>query len=170
MIVDMTNVDVVIGIDPDNTKSGVGIVHKTTAEVQTQTATFSELLSLLTDKQETGTRFGVVIEGGWLTTSNWHTTSRMTARKAAAIGRSVGMNHQTGILLTEMCEVMGLKYYVVPPLRKYWRGPDGKITQKELQCVVGDKNKLPRMSQDQRDAVLLAWVYSGLSLTFRSRI
>lgn len=115
MIVDMTNVDVVIGIDPDNAKSGVGIVHKTTAEVQTQTATFSELLSLLKDKQETGTRFGVVIEGGWLTTSNWHTTSRMTARKAAAIGRSVGMNHQTGILLTEMCEAMGLKYYVVPP-------------------------------------------------------
>ena len=31
MIVDMTNVDVVIGIDPDNAKSGVGIVHKTTA-------------------------------------------------------------------------------------------------------------------------------------------
>ena len=75
MIVDMTNVDVVIGIDPDNAKSGVGIVHKATAEVQTQTATFSELLSLLKDKQETGTRFGVVIEGGWLTTSNWHTTS-----------------------------------------------------------------------------------------------
>lgn len=169
MIVDMTNIDVVIGIDPDNERSGVGVVNKRTMAVQTVKATFSELLAILKQYQEAGTRCAVVIEGGWLRTTNWHTVPGMTARKAAAIGRSVGMNHQTGILLTEMCDSMGLRYDVVPPLRKYWRGADGKITQDELQCVVGDENKLPRMSQDQRDAVLLAWVYSGLSLTFRSR-
>ena len=166
----MTNIDVVIGIDPDNERSGVGVVNKGAKTVQTVKATFSELLAILKQYQEAKTRCAIVIEGGWLRTTNWHTVPGMTARKAAAIGRSVGMNHQTGILLAEMCESLGLHYSVVPPLRKYWRGADGKITQPELQRVVGEENTLPRMSQDQRDAVLLAWVYSGLSLSFRSKM
>ena len=105
----------------------------------------------------------VVLEGGWLVRSNWHLGGGyMTMQKAAELGRRTGMNHQTGILIEEMCNHLDIPCTVAKPMRKVWKGKDGKITQAELQKSVGVTNRLPRMNQDQRDACLLAWVYAGL--------
>lgn len=153
-----------IGIDPDCEKSGVGIVYRDTRQVLTYKYSFWQLLGFLRAAKATEQNFVVVIEGGWLNKSNWHASyaTRKGVAVAAEIGRRTGMNHQTGILIAEMCESMGIDCMVAKPLRKCWRGRDGKITQAELAKITGQK--LPRMSQDQRDAVLLAWVHSDLPI------
>lgn len=154
--------NIVIAIDPDCEKSGVGVVYRETRQVMTYKYTFWQVQGFLRMTRAAKQDFEVVIEGGWLNKSNWHATARKGAQVAAEIGRRTGMNHQTGILLAEMCEATDVPYTVVKPLRKCWRGRDGKITQAELVRVTGQT--LPRMSQDQRDAVLLAWVYAGLAV------
>lgn len=154
---------VVIAIDPDCEKSGVGVVYRDTQQVMTYKHSFWQMLGFLRLTKDAGQDFEVIIEGGWLNKSNWHTTAMKGVQVAAEIGRRTGMNQQTGILLAEMCEAMDVPYTVVKPLRKCWRGRDGKITQAELERVTTGQ-KLPRMSQDQRDAVLLAWVYAGCRL------
>lgn len=155
---------IIIGIDPDSKKSGVAILHMPDKVIHTEKMTFAEVLDLLMEAKEDDSRpdmnVRIIIEGGWLNSSNWHTAGRyMTANVAAEIGRRTGMNHQTGILISELCQSFGLDAKIVKPLKKIWRGRDGKITQQEAERFMG---KLPRMNQDQRDALLLAWVYSGL--------
>lgn len=44
---------------------------------------------------------------------------------------------------------------------KECNGKDGKITQDEIAYFISSDGKLPRMNQDQRDALLLAWVCAG---------
>lgn len=149
-----------IGIDPDCQESGVGVVYKNPRLVQTYKMDFPRLISFLKLSNEYAEHIEVIIEGGWLNKSNWHVLGKfMSTIKAAAIGRSTGMNHQTGILIQQMCESMGIHPTIVKPLKKCWKGKDGKITQDEAQYFMG---KLPRMNQDQRDALLLAWVHAGL--------
>lgn len=153
---------ITIAIDPDNKESGVAVVNRETRKLEVYKMTFCQLFHFLAHLNGTygDDNHTVVIEGGWLNKSNWHTLGRfMSTQKAAAIGRSTGMNHQTGILIGEVCEYMGIPYVIVKPLRKCWKGTDGKITKEEAEFFMG---KLPRMNQDQRDALLLAWVYSGL--------
>lgn len=162
-----------IGIDPDNQESGVGIVYKDTKLCTAYKMSFPQLiefLRLLTTDVDgcPKDKVKVFIEGGWINKSNWHVLGKfMSTRKAAAIGRSAGMNHQTGILIMQMCESMKLDVTLVKPLRKHWHGKDGKITQEEAKYFMG--NDLPRMNQDQRDALLLAWVYAGLPVKVHPR-
>lgn len=139
--------------------------------------TFAELLSLLrTIRMEARPaddvlpydfihQSFVIIEGGWLNESNWHVRGKgMTVAKAAAIGRSVGMNHQTGILIAQICESYGIPYEVVRPLPKRWKGKDGKITAEELAYFTGYEK---RTNQDERDAILLAWTHAGLPIKMK---
>lgn len=155
--------DVFVGIDPDCDKSGVAVVYKSTKDVSVSKKSFFEMEEYLTNiLPDCYGKFFVVIEGGWLNQSNWHIKNcRISPAKAAAIGRHVGMNHQTGMLLVQMCEIYKIPYEVVKPLSKHWAGPDGKITAKELEYFTG-YNK--RTNQDERDAILLAWNYAGLSI------
>lgn len=154
---------IIVGIDPDSVESGVGIVGCRTRDVEVCKQTFPKLIGKLCDwADEYKDRLLVVVEGGWLNKSNWHNKTAFGNRVAAEIGRRTGMNHQTGILVKQMCEAMSINCVVVKPLRKCWRGEDGKITQKELCAVTG--KELPRMSQDERDAVLLAWVQARLPI------
>lgn len=154
-----------IGIDPDAARSGVGVLDRATREVDVKQLTFASLVAFLRVQQQRarvqGKRIIVVVEGGWLNHGNWHIPFRCSAAKAAAIGRSVGMNHQTGILLVEILKADGIPVQVQRPLRKMWKGADGKITSAELAEITG-KDKLPRCNQEGRDALLLAWVASGL--------
>lgn len=164
--------DIYIGIDPDNDKSGVGIVYKHSKQVKAEKLTFWKLFQFLNSvkAEYEEEQVKVIIEAGWLVKSNWHILGHyMSTAKAAAMGRSVGLNHQTGILIHEMCKGMGLPVVLQPPLHKCWKGKDGKISQEELQMVVGN-NKLPRMNQDQRDALLLAWVCADLPVRVRKKI
>ena len=156
---------IILGIDPDNKESGVALVAVPSKDIKVKKMKFAELIDYLREAKEIFRNLEIIIEGGWLNKSNWH-VKLISARIAAAIGRSTGMNHQTGILLAEYCEHLGLDYKVVKPLKKCWKGTDGKITQEEAEYFIG---KLPRMNQDQRDALLLAWVYAGLSVKVKGK-
>lgn len=150
--------NVFIGIDPDCDKSGFAYVERSNHTIESSSLSFYDLYRYLSN-----TRYDkrvVMIEGGWLNQGNWHIGSyRVTPAKAAAIGRHVGMNHQTGILLSQLCENLDIPYEVVKPLPKHWAGPNGKITAEELEYFTGYSK---RTNQDERDAILLAWTYAGL--------
>ena len=107
----------------------------------------------------------VIIEGGWLhSKSNFHGYQGATAEK---IAKNTGSNHQTGRLIVQMLEHYGIRVEVVWPLKKTWKGPNGKITQGEMESLLkssGFTEKLRRCNQDERDALLLALVYSGIPL------
>ena len=157
--------DVYIGIDPDAEKSGVGVVKRATREVDVKQLAFASLVAYIRLQyhraEVQGKTILVIVEGGWLIHGNWHIPFRCSTAKAAAIGRSVGMNHQTGLLLVEILKAEGIPVQVQRPLRKMWQGADGKITSAELAEITG-KEKLPRCNQEGRDALLIAWVASGL--------
>lgn len=162
--------DVYIGIDPDAEKSGVGVVKRATREVDVKQLAFASLVAFIRLQQHhaevQGKTIMVIVEGGWLIHGNWHIPFRCSTAKAAAIGRSVGMNHQTGLLLVEILKAEGIPVQVQRPLRKMWQGADGKITSAELAEITG-KDKLPRCNQEGRDALLMAWVASGLPVRVR---
>lgn len=167
--------DVVIGIDPDNKESGVGIVWRETKRVEAFKFSFPKLVDYLRETKNLGQSILIVVEGGWLNESNWHIKAatkyvRDPLARAASIGRSTGMNAQTGILIAEMCDHLEIPCTIQKPLKKCWRGADGKITQIELQAIVGRGQKLPRMNQDERDALLLAWVYADLPVKVSSNV
>lgn len=159
-----------IGIDPDAEKSGVGVVKRATREVDVKQLAFASLVAFIRLQQHRaevqGKTIMVIVEGGWLIHGNWHIPFRCSTAKAAAIGRSVGMNHQTGLLLVEILKAEGIPVQVQRPLRKMWQGADGKITSAELAEITG-KEKLPRCNQEGRDALLIAWVASGLPVRVR---
>ena len=162
--------DVYIGIDPDAEKSGVGVVKRATREVDVKQLAFASLVAFIRLQyhraEVQGKTIMVIVEGGWLIHGNWHIPFRCSTAKAAAIGRSVGMNHQTGLLLVEILKAEGIPVQVKRPLRKMWQGADGKITSAELAEITG-KEKLPRCNQEGRDALLIAWVASGLPVRVR---
>ena len=152
--------DVVIGIDPDVRLNGIGIVYPKSRRVEVFKASFCDTLRLVERfkamMQEHGMSVMIFVEGCWLNESNWHLSNGMSRRMAAAVGRNVGVNHQSGILLHECIkDYLGMPCEVQRPLFKHWAGTNGKITQDEMTAIVG--YKLPRMNQDQRDALLLAW-------------
>lgn len=163
----------IVAIDPDCEMSGVATVDATNGEIKVYKMTFPEVIRYIRDKMHRAEdptitddhSFKVVIEAGWLNQGNWHLgkDKYMSASRAAAIGRSVGMNHQTGILLEQVCRDMMVTVDLQIPYRKTWQGKDGKITQGEIESLTGHP-KLPRMNQDQRDALLIAWVHSGLPM------
>lgn len=163
----------VVGIDPDAEKSGWGVVNALDRYVvRIDTISFPDLvaeLKNLRDRQMDPEKHDdvlVVIEGGWLNKGNWHIQHGMTVTKAAALGRSTGMNHQTGMMIAELCKAWGIRHQVAMPLRKGWKGPGGKITHDELDGFAPLPKK--RTSQDARDATLLAWVYADLPIKVRS--
>ena len=162
--------DYIIGIDPDAKKNGVAVVEKGTRLLETECLTFGATLAYLKRMDEAAKNSGynmeIVIEAGWLNHSNWHLPASCSPQRAAAIGRSVGMNHQTGILLAECCAALGYPYRLQKPLRKCWQGKDGKITHAELKAFTGIEG---RTNQEERDAALLAWTAAGLPIRIQPK-
>ena len=146
-----------IAIDPDKDKSGFAVLDGKTL-ISVGVARFPDLLTMI-EKECSVTECSVVVEAGWLEPANWHVKRGDTPSKAAAIGRALGQNQQTGMLLVEWCRMKGYDVTEMRPLRKMWRGRDGKVTQTELE--VATRLRLPRMNQDARDALLLGWVYNN---------
>lgn len=123
---------VIIGIDPDNQESGVGAVFDDKAFLAYK-MNFPALIDYLKAMNESCKKIKVVIEGGWLNKSNWHVLNKfMTAVKAAAIGRSTGMNHQTGILIVECCKHYNIPYEIVKPLKNAGRAKTEKYLKTKL--------------------------------------
>lgn len=161
--------NIFIGIDPDNKKSGAAYLNSKNRSLVLSSMEFPKLMDWLRHVRSChpDDHMMVVVEGGWLNESNWHVKGKALApAKAAAMGRNVGMNHQTGMLIEQMCWAMGIVCDVVRPLAKGWSGADRKITAEELEYFTGYKR---RSNQDERDAALLAWNYAGLPVKVKPR-
>ncbi len=172
----MKKYDVVIGIDPDVDKSGIAYVEPESRKLEATCLTFAELLDYLREAGEVlterGKSFVVVVEAGWLNKAHWHVGKRGSAARAAAIGNHTGRNHEVGRKIVEMCRHYGIEVVEQPPLRKMWKGRDGKITHEELQhlAIITDKTNhiTDKTNQEARDAALIAWEYAGLPIRIKS--
>ncbi len=158
----MKRYDRVIGIDPDVERSGVAEVQVSTGRIEVTSLSFPALLDYLRlmGERTKSEATVVVVEAGYLNASNWHIGRGGGERRAARIGNNTGRNHETARKIVEMARHYGFEVVEQRPLRKRWRGKDGKITHEELAYVVGGLER--RTSQDARDAALLAWTYAGL--------
>lgn len=162
----MSKYDYIIAIDPDVDKSGLAILETPQYSLTVLTLEFPKLLDALKGYKQVADKFNktiiVVVEAGWLNQSNWHLKKGDNMRLASAKGNSTGRNHEVGRKIVEMCKHYGLEVIEQRPLRKCWKGKDGKITQQEIEQFIPDFPK--RSNQEERDAALLAWHYAGLPI------
>ena len=155
--------DVIIGIDPDKEKSGIGILNMSTRKLELTNMSFPVLLDNLQawkkDEADNNRKVIVIVEAGWMNAKScFHKAQGKSAEK---IAKDVGANHETGRKIIEMCEHYGIEVIAQAPLRKCWRGKDGKITHEELAYFTGITG---RENQVARDAGLLAWNYAGMPI------
>lgn len=169
----MIKYDIVYGIDPDVDGDGVARLHTRERTIHCARWKIGELVGKLQEEQKNLPQNGkliVVVEGGWLINGNWHLNNAyyISANKAAEIGRSAGRNHQRGMDIVELLEHHSIPYMVIKPLKKIWKGRDGKITHDELKnlitCSRVCTNLKGRSNQEERDAALIALEYSGIPL------
>jgi len=160
----MSKYDIIIAIDPDVEESGVARLNVATRDFELYKMRFPRLIDYCANVAAAAVslnkRMVVVIESGWKNRPNWHVQGR-NARVAAAIGKQTGRNHEVGRLMVEMLEHHNVPVELQMPLKKCWRGRDGKITDEELKAFTGITG---RTNQDQRDAALLAWLFADLPI------
>lgn len=159
--------DVIIAIDPDVKASGVAVLDIPKRSVEARAMPFPELLEMLRDVSLWSVPCRVIVEGGWLVSkSNYHYAR---GKGGERIAKNVGANHETGRKIVEMLEHWGIQHEVVHPLKKCWKGRDGKITLAELNSLLRGMGikEMGRCNQDVRDAVLIALTYSGLPMRMR---
>ena len=162
----MTRSEYIIGIDPDVKKSGVAQLRMAGREVEFFSSSFPELIDYLQSmadfQQRTGMKVTIVVEASWLISTNWHTKRADNVRTAARKGKDAGRCHEVGRKIVECARYYGLDVVEQLPLKKIWKGKDGKITHNELSAFVPG---LPsRTNQETRDAALLAWNEAGFPI------
>ncbi len=159
----------IIGIDPDVTKSGVAFLEVESTKMEATSLSFPDLLDYLQfvkkKRDETGETVVVVVEASWLISHHWQTKTGDNRRVVAAKGNSAGRNHEVGRKIVEMCEHYGLEVIEQQPLKKCWKGREGKITAGELRYFTGLEG---RTNQEARDAALLAWNQAGLPIRVKA--
>ena len=163
----MKRYDIVIGIDPDVSKSGVSSLDVKTRHIDAETQTFPQLMEFLQFIVENGKvmvqSYVVVVEAGWLNEiSNYHTKADRAGQR---ISKNVGANHEVGKKIVEMAKHYGLEVVEQKPLKKCWKGKDGKITHAELEYFTGITGST---NQESRDAALLAWNYANLPIKLKA--
>lgn len=156
----------IIAIDPDTEKSGVATLDLDGMKVHAEAMPFPVLLDELSNTQclSRGKNFKVIVEGGWLVSkSNYHYAK---GKGGERIAKNVGANHETGRKIVEMLAHWGIEHEVIHPLKKCWKGRDGKITLAELNSLLRGMGikEMGRCNQDVRDAVLIALTCSGLPM------
>ena len=157
----MTNKDdIIIGIDPDVNKSGVGVVSSK-GEVEVFSFTFPELIEHLKLSAQLKDCTVVVVEASWKISTHWHTGRGDSIRTAARKGKDAGRCHEVGRKIVECARYYGLEVVERLPLKKIWKGKDGKITDEEIKAFMPIQG---RTNQEERDAALLAWDYAGLPI------
>lgn len=161
--------DNIIAIDPDVTRSGVAYLKPSTRQLEVSNLTFPQVIDYLQHAKDVRDKMQetliVVIEASWLIQGNWHLQQWERKQRATSKGYDVGRNHETGKKIAEMCQHLGVEVYEQRPLRKCWKGKDGKITHEELVSFTGLTG---RTNQDARDAVLLAWHFAGLPIKLKT--
>jgi hypothetical protein len=156
--------DIIIGIDPDVSKSGVGVVSSK-GEVEVFSFTFPELIEHLKLSAQLKDCTVVVVEASWKISTNWHTGRGDSIRTAARKGKDAGRCHEVGRKIVECAQYYGLEVVEKLPLKKIWKGKDGKITDEEIKAFMPFQG---RTNQEERDAALLAWDYAGLPIRIRT--
>lgn len=160
-----TKADYIIGIDPDTDKSGIAQVIVAGREVELFSASFPELLDYLQRMRQKelteGVKVMVVVEASWRISTNWHTKRAESVRTAARKGKDAGRCHEVGRKIVECARYYGLDVKEQLPLKKIWKGPDGKITDEEIKVFIPIKG---RTNQETRDAALLAWNEAGFPI------
>lgn len=160
--------DNIIAIDPDISKSGVAILKPSTRQLEVSNLTFPQIVDYLnyakSVRDKENETLIVVVEASWLIKWNWHLSSWERKQRAASKGYDVGRNHETGKKIVEMCQHLEIEVLEHYPLRKCWKGKDGKITHEELSSFTGLTG---RTNQDARDAVLLAWSFANLPIRLK---
>ena len=166
----------IIGIDPDVDRTGVALVDREGRRLEYAGAlTFADCVKYLDGiaAMYPSEDVEVVIEDSD-TSTNWHYGSILfdkrlamdqKMRKAAAIGRSAGLCHATARHLREYAESCGLRVVMQRPLKKCWKGKDGKITQVEAAQFMPGLPK--RCNQEVRDAALLVWCAAELPIILK---
>lgn len=145
---------IIIGIDPDIDKSGVATINTESRNVQVECLSFPELVERFRTLQDKD-NIVVVVEASWVYETNWHKRVGDSRNVTASKGYDVGRNHEVGRKIVECAQFYNIEVKEKRPLRKSWKGPDGKITHEELAYFV--KGLPSRTNQEKRDAVLLAW-------------
>lgn len=151
----MTN-RIYIGIDPDVDASGVARLDGD--GIECSTLPFPALLEYILKNKDA--RF--VVEASWTTGHVWHVWhgGRSKGKSwAASLGYDVGRNHEVGRKIAEFLDWNNIDYTLHPPLVKCWKGRDRKITHEEIAEFTHWDRKVS--NQEERDALLLAWVCSG---------
>lgn len=157
--------DIIIGIDPDVNKSGVGVVSRERKDVEVLSLSFPQLLEYLQAGRQRSmadnSSVVVVVEASWKISTNWHTGRGDSIRTAARKGKDAGRCHEVGRKIVECAQYYGLEVVERLPLKKIWKGKDGKITDEEIKAFMPIQG---RTNQEERDAALLAWDYAGLPI------
>lgn len=148
---------IIIGIDPDSEKSGYAELNKETREIKLLSLTFPQLVDKM--QEWIGEDVLFVVEAGWLNKSNWHLRRGDNMQIAAAKGNGTGRNHETGRKIVEMLEHYKIPNEIIKPLKKCWKGRDGKITHAEIAYFIESFPK--KSNQETRDAALIAWNRAG---------
>ena len=164
----------IIAIDPDVDKSGVAELHVPSRRIEAMALRFADLMDYLQHVKanfaEKGENVVVIVEAGWMNASNWHTGRVRSIAAATKTGQNTGRNHETARKIAEMSRHYGLDTMEVKPLRKSWKGTDGKITHEEL-CALMMASGIPtvinRTNQEIRDAILLAIFHSGMPVIMK---
>lgn len=155
--------DILIGIDPDVDRNGAALLDIHQRKLEISTLAFPDLIDYILYQQRAaevqGRILKVVVEAGWMNQGNWHLRNSDTKAVAVAKGVHQGRNEQVSRLIGEMCAHYRVQYEFIRPLRKIWKGENGKITHEELAYFTGIHG---RTNQEGRDAALIAWTYAGL--------
>ena len=172
----MKKYDYIVGIDPDSKASGFTWIEVYERKVEMFTLPFPELIRKLTQGRGTMPNTLIVVEASWLrqtangNTHNWHIKKGDNARVASAKGQGIARNQETGRKIVEMCKYHNLEVLEVHPLKKCWKGPDGKITHDELAGILKasgievDRRHLKISNPEERDSCWLGLNYSSIPL------
>jgi hypothetical protein len=164
-----SNADIIIGIDPDVEKSGLALVAERGKVVEVNTYFFPELIEYLQIIRDRflaeNMKVVVVVEASWKISHNWHAHRGDSKGTIARKGNDAGRCHEVGRKIVECARYYGLEVVEKLPLKKIWKGKDGKITHEEISAFmpIGKQS-----NQEKRDAALLAWDYAGLPIRIRT--
>lgn len=159
-----------VGIDPDTKASGWAVIDLSNRTVHLETLPFMDILALLTEWRrevddhylDESYSYRFVVEDIWTVAHNWHVSARDNRQTISKKGYHIGRCSMVGQLIYEAIGAHFFPRIAQPPLRKVWRGADGKITHPELLelCEKHDlilpPSKLKQTNQEERDALLLA--------------
>lgn len=159
-----------IGIDPDTKASGWAVIDLSDRTVHLETLPFMDILALLTEWRrevddhylDESYSYRFVVEDIWTVAHNWHVSPRDNRLTISKKGYHIGRCSMVGQLIYEAIGAHFFPRIAQPPLRKVWRGIDGKISHPELLelCekldLILPPSKQKQTNQEERDALLLA--------------